>query len=131
MKIGADEPLEVVVEVRPGPLAAGLLGRALGAVAARCDLPLDRLDEALLAVDALCDDALGRAPGEALRVTVSGMAGQLWLRIGPVSEARAAALLDLPAMPGGPALLSSLSDGTNIALDGEGAAAVLSFEARR
>ena len=57
MPVGVDEPLEVVVEVRPGSLAPGLLGRALGAVAARCDLPLDRLDEALLAADALCDDA--------------------------------------------------------------------------
>jgi hypothetical protein len=129
--IGVDEPLEVVVEVRPGPLAPGLLGRALGAVAARCDLPLDRLDEALLAADALCDHALDDDPLAPLRVTVIGMAGQVWLRVGPLPEPRATALLDLPALPGGPALLPSLADGTTIAPDGDGHVAVLSFEARR
>lgn len=131
MAIGVDEPLEVVIEVRPGPLAPGLLGRALGAVAARCDLPLDRLDEALLATDALCDHALDDAPGEPLRIAVQGMAGQVWLRIGPLPADAAAALLELPALPGGPALLPSLADATSVAPEGDGAVAVLSFEARR
>lgn len=125
MAIGIDEPLEVLVELVPGRRAGHLLGRALGAVAARCELPLDRIDEALLSIDVLCE-AAGDDP---LRVLVTGMAGEVWLRVGPLGPGAAEALLDRPAILGGPPLLPTLADRTAILEDGTGA--VLSFTARR
>lgn len=110
-----DEPLEVVVEVLPGHLAPGLLGRVLGAVAARCDLPLDRLDDALLVSDALCDQAARLIPEEALRVRVAALQGELWLHIGPMSGEHAAALLAVPAPPGAAGLLATLADSVHSA----------------
>ena len=125
MTAGVDEPLEVVVEVAPGPYAAGLLGRALGAIAARFDLPLDRLDDALLAIDALCDQA---APDRVLRVRVAGMEGEVWLHVGPLQDDEAGELLEATAIPGGPPLLPSLADGARLADDG---LVALTFAARR
>lgn len=124
MPVGIDEPLEVEVEIAPGRRGATLLGRALGAVAARCDLPVDRFDEALLSIDVLCE----AAGDTSLRVLVSGMDGQVWLRVGPLPDGAAQALLDRPLLPGGPPLLPTLADGT--ALTGEDDGAVLTFTAR-
>jgi hypothetical protein len=122
--------MEVVIEVRPGPLAAGLVGRALGAVAARCELPLDRLDDALLAVDVVCDDGLREAPATPVRVRVAGLDGEVWLHVGPLPTGRVEGLLGVPALPGGPPLLEALADAANVALDSNGDILALSFAAR-
>lgn len=131
MTAGIDEPLDVLVEVRPGPMAPGLLGRALGAVAARCDLPMDRLDDALLAVDALCDEAQRDERGLPLRVRVAGLVGELWLHVGPMAPERAQALLGEAGIPGGPGLLATLADGAHLAGEGDDDQVLaLSFTAR-
>jgi hypothetical protein len=107
----------VVLDVLPGPLAEAAAARAAGAVAAACDLPVDRLEDAVLVLQALL---AGRPRDAALTVELEGVAGVVRLRVGPFADGEAERLAVAPG-PGGTPLLATLAgepevDGGHVAV---------------
>jgi len=89
------------VTVALGPLAAPVLSRVMSALAARADLPLDRVSEAGLLGDAVAAHAMPRVGDGRVRLVVSARAGELVVRVGPLLDGGAEGLLrdsDLPEL---------------------------------
>lgn len=84
------EPTEL--SITPGPLVGPVLRRVVGMLAARADLPLDRLDDAVLVADVIAERAGAYAP-DAIRIRFEVEPRQLRMRIGPLSAGGAQALL--------------------------------------
>ena len=84
------EPTELAIT--PGPLVGPVLRRVVGMLAARADLPLDRLDDAVLVADVIADRA-GPFVADAIRVRFEVEPRTLWMRVGPLSQGGAQALL--------------------------------------
>ena len=96
---GPDADADVRVEL--GPLAAPVLSRVMSALAARADLPLDRVSEAGLLGDAVAAHALPRVDDGFVRLVVSARRGELVVRVGPLLDGGAEGLLrdsDLPEL---------------------------------
>jgi serine/threonine-protein kinase RsbW len=96
----------VTVDVAPGVLSAPLVLRAVGSMAARAGLTLDRLDDASLLVEALVAHA---GPGS-LRVRIEAGIGGLALLAGPYLRERADELLTERPLPDSGALMATLAD---------------------
>jgi len=77
-----------------GPLLAPALARTVGALGARADLTLDRLDDAVLVADAVGHGAAGEAVDDRLPVRVETRPGALVLRVGPLRDGGARRLLE-------------------------------------
>jgi serine/threonine-protein kinase RsbW len=88
-----------------------VLHRAVGALAALADLPLDRLDDALLAADALlAHRAAGFGEGD-LRIELHIDAERsLRLRLGPLRPGGARRVLDAAVLPGAGSVLERLAE---------------------
>lgn len=84
----------VTVQVVQGPLASPALARAAGAMAARCDLPVDRLEDAVLVLDVLLE---GRTRDDVLVVVLDTVADTLTLRAGPFADGEPARLAGVQA----------------------------------
>lgn len=78
--------------VTPGPLVGPVLRRVVGMLAARANLPLDKLDEAVLVADVVAQRA-GPYATDAIQVRLSPGERTLWMRIGPLAPGGAQALL--------------------------------------
>lgn len=78
--------------VTPGPLVGPVLRRVVGMLAARADLPLDRLDDAVLIADVIADRA-GPFSEDAIHVRFEPGERRLWMQIGPLTDGGARALL--------------------------------------
>ena len=91
-----------MLEVVRGPLAEPVLARAAASLAARCDLPVDRLQDAVLVLGALLD---GAPPDrEPLHVRIDPGRHALAICAGPYGPGEAQRLLDAEAAPGVPML---------------------------
>ncbi len=88
--LGTDGDTQVTVAT--GPLVGPVLRRVVGMLAARADLPLDRLDDAVLVADVVACRAPPYA-GEAVRVRLTAGERILWMRVGPLRAGGAEALL--------------------------------------
>lgn len=97
----------VVLEVSPGSTGGALLARAAGALAVRSDLPLDRLEDAVLVLECLAD---GLPAGDLLRFELEAFPGAISVRCGPYPAAECDRLLEVTAPGGGP-LLATLAPG--------------------
>jgi serine/threonine-protein kinase RsbW len=86
----ADSATEIAVT--PGPLVGPVLRRVVGMLAARADLPLDKLDDAVLVADVVAQRA---GPFATSSVTMQLETGErtLWMRVGPLRPGGAQALL--------------------------------------
>lgn len=78
--------------ITPGPLVGPVLRRVVGMLAARADLPLDRLDDAVIVADVIADRAGPHAP-DAIQIRFEPGERTLWMRIGPLTVGGAQALL--------------------------------------
>ena len=87
------------VTVAVGPLVGPVLARVVGIHAARADLGVDRLDDAVLVADAVAAHAQGSAPDGLLPVAVQSSPGRLELRIGPLRGGGARRVLEGAALP--------------------------------
>ena len=91
-----DLPAETIqpteLSVTPGPLVGPVLRRVVGMLAARADLPLDRLDDAVLVADVIADRA-GAYAQDAIQVRLEPGERKLWMRVGPLTPGGAQALL--------------------------------------
>lgn len=98
--MSADDAIRLAVA--PGPLAGTVVTRLVGIAAARADLPLDRIDDALLLAAALA----ARAPehvegaGDRLRLEVRARPGTLELGVPCLRQGAVRRLLGDPAAPG-------------------------------
>lgn len=81
------------IAVTTGPLVGPVLRRVVGMLAARADLPLDKLDDAVLIADVVAQRAAPYAP-ESVRVSLTPGEGTLWMRVGPLTAGGAQALLE-------------------------------------
>lgn len=113
----------VVLEVARGPLAEPVLARAMGAVAVRCDLPLDRLEDAVLLLGTLLE---GTAPdGEPLQVRLEPWERAVAIRAGPYAPGEAERVLGREVLAGG-GVVAALAGGAEVAQDdGQGTFIVL------
>jgi serine/threonine-protein kinase RsbW len=80
------------IAVTPGPLVGPVLRRVVGMLAARADLPLDKLDDAVLVADVVAQRA-GPFAADAVTVRLEPGERTLWMRVGPLRAGGAQALL--------------------------------------
>jgi hypothetical protein len=98
------------ISVLAGPLAAPVLSRVVGMLAARADLPVNRLDDAVLVADTLADVAPRHLQGDELGVEVQGTEKALALRVGPLVADGGRGLLEAAAVPGLGNVVERLAD---------------------
>jgi serine/threonine-protein kinase RsbW len=91
---------EATLTVRRPELLGPVLGRVVGMLAARAQCPIDRLDDALLLTDAVAAHAPGHTAGGRVTVHVHAEPAGLSLRIGPLGERGARALVEAAQLPG-------------------------------
>ena len=110
---------ETRLAVAAGPLVGPVLRRVVGMLAARADLPLDRLDDAVLVADVIASRA---SPYSDDVVQVSLQPGErtLWLRVGPLRKGGADALLEDAAVPDVGSVIAKLADEVHVDADGSG-----------
>jgi hypothetical protein len=107
-----DSPTSVSIAI--GPLVGPVLRRVVGMLAARADLPLDRLDDAVLVADLIAARAPAHVTSERLDVAVEPGPRQLALRVGPLREGGGKALIVDAAVPGVGNVIEQLADSVEI-----------------
>jgi len=116
---------ETALRVGHPDLVAPILGRALGALAARREVAVDRLSDAMLLSDAISAGAPHGFEGGQVSLSIADREEGVELRIGPMKGGgaeRLRASLDLPELGGS---LESLADEVRVEQDGEGEFLVL------
>jgi anti-sigma regulatory factor (Ser/Thr protein kinase) len=99
-------------------LIGPVLARIVGALAARRDLPIDRISDAVLLTDAIAAAAPGRFADGRVRLALAEGENGLELRLGPMEDGAASKIrqeLDVPEIGGS---LEALAD--EIAVEGSG-----------
>jgi hypothetical protein len=108
----SDSPTSVSIVI--GPLVGPVLRRVVGMLAARADLPLDRLDDAVLVADLIAARAPAHVTSERLDVSVEPGRRQLTLRVGPLREGGGRALIVDAAVPGVGNVIEQLADSVEV-----------------
>ena len=98
------------VSVAAGPLVAPVLRRVVGMLAARADLPLDRLDDAMLVTDLIADRAQKHVVGATVDVDMDPGIRSLSLRVGPLKAGGGEALVADAVVPGIGNVIEQLAD---------------------
>ena len=131
-RAAASAPIQAeatAMRVGPPELVGPILGRALGALAARHEITVDRLSDAMLLSDAISAGApQGFTDGHVL-LSIADREDGVELRIGPMVDGGAKQLrasLDLPELGGS---LESLADELRVEEDGEGEFLVVGISA--
>jgi hypothetical protein len=101
---------EASVGLARGPLAAPVLGRVVGILAARADCPIDRLDDALLVADAIAAKAGNFAEDGRVNVRVVAASGSVELHVGPLRSDGATDLIASASLPGIGNVLERVAD---------------------
>ena len=101
---------EASVGLAQGPLAAPVLGRVVGILAARADCPIDRLDDALLVADAVAAKAASFSYDGRVNVRVAAEIGSVELLVGPLRPNGADELVESAALPGVGNVLEQVAD---------------------
>ena len=87
--------------------------------AARADLPLDRLDDAVLVADVVAARAPAHVADATVDVTLASSTRSLDLRVGPLRSGGASALVVDAAVPGVGNVIEQLADEVQIESDGD------------
>lgn len=98
------------VTVALGPLVGPVLARVVGIHAARAELPLDRLNDAVLVADAVAARARAFTVGDRLPLSVRSGRGRLELRIGPLRSGGGRGVLEGAALPTIGSVIERLAD---------------------
>jgi serine/threonine-protein kinase RsbW len=99
-----------VVSIASGPLVGPVLRRVVGMLAARADLPLDRLDDAVLVADLVAARAPSHSRNDAVQVELECEPRTLDLRIGPLRPGGGQALIADASVPGVGNVIEQLAD---------------------
>ena len=111
MTSGAETPAEATtVSIVAGPLVGPVLRRVVGMLAARADLPLDRLDDAVLVADLIAARAHAHVSGDRVDVALEPGPRSLSLRVGPLRDGGGQALIVDAAVPGVGNVIQQLAD---------------------
>ena len=105
---GADAP--TTVSIASGPLVGPILRRVVGMLAARADLPLDRLDDAVLVADLIASRAPAHVAAPVVDVDLETGDRTLFLRVGPLRPGGGDALIVDAAVPGVGNVIQQLAD---------------------
>ena len=103
------EPL-TTVSIVAGPLVGPVLRRVVGMLAARADLPLDRLDDAVLVADLIAARAPAHVAAETVDVSLEPGPRTLSLLVGPLRPGGGQALVVDAAVPGVGNVIEQLAD---------------------
>lgn len=98
------------VSIAAGPLVGPVLRRVVGMLAARADLPLDRLDDAVLVADLIAARAPAHVAAETVDVALEPGPRTLSLLIGPLRPGGGQALVVDAAVPGVGNVIEQLAD---------------------
>ncbi len=104
------QTLPTSVSVAAGPLVGPVLRRVVGMLAARADLPLDRLDDAMLVTDLIAARAPAHILGATVDVRLEPGDRSLSLRVGPLRPGGGPALIADAAVPGIGNVIEQLAD---------------------
>jgi len=107
------------VSIAAGPLVGPVLRRVVGMFAARADLPLDRLDDAVLVADVVAARAPSHVAGETVDVALESSRRSLDLRVGPLRSGGGRALVVDAAVPGVGNVIERLADHLEVEIEGE------------
>jgi hypothetical protein len=107
------------VSIASGPLVGPVLRRVVGMLAARADLPLDRLDDAVLVADLIAARAPAHVAAETVDVALEPGPRTLSLRVGPLRPGGGDALVIDAAVPGVGNVIEQLADELQVDRDGE------------
>jgi serine/threonine-protein kinase RsbW len=107
------------VSIAAGPLVGPVLRRVVGMFAARADLPLDRLDDAVLVADLVGARAPGHVLADTVEVALTSGPRALDLRIGPLRAGGGRALVVQAAVPGVGNVIEQLADDVEVETEGE------------
>jgi hypothetical protein len=107
------------VSIAAGPLVGPVLRRVVGMFAARADLPLDRLDDAVLVADLLASRAPAHVLANTVDVTLASSTRSLDLRVGPLRAGGGRELVVQAAVPGVGNVIEQLADGLDVETDGD------------
>jgi hypothetical protein len=106
------------VSIAIGPLVGPVLRRVVGMLAARADLPLDRLDDAVLVADLIAARAPAHVTAERIDVALEPGQRRLALRVGPLRDGGGQALIVDAAVPGVGNVIEQLADSVEVTSDG-------------
>ena len=107
------------VAIATGPLVGPVLRRVVGMLAARADLPLDRLDDAILVADLIAARAPAHVHGDEVRVAFDPGERSLALVVGPLRPGGGQALIVDAAVPGVGNVIEQLADELTVTQEGE------------
>jgi hypothetical protein len=107
------------VSIAAGPLVGPVLRRVVGMFAARADLPLDRLDDAVLVADVVAARAPAHVASDTVDVALESSTRSLAMRVGPLRSGGARGLIVDAAVPGVGNVIEQLADGLDVETDGE------------
>lgn len=119
MNAAGGDSAETRVAIAAGPLVGPVLRRVVGMLAARADLPLDRLDDAVLIADVFAARAPAHALDEAVQVALVPSERTLDLRLGPLRVGGARAMVVDAAVPGVGNVIEQLADEVEVLPDGD------------
>jgi hypothetical protein len=112
-----DTEPETTVSIASGPLVGPILRRVVGMLAARADLPLDRLDDAVLVADLIAARAPAHSVDDKINVALDPGERSLGLRVGPLRQGGGRALIVDAAVPGVGNVIEQLADGLDVQAD--------------
>jgi serine/threonine-protein kinase RsbW len=113
-----DEP-PTRLSIAAGPLVGPVLRRVVGMFAARADLPLDRLDDAVLVADVVAARAPAHVESQTVEVELASHTRSLDLCVGPLRSGGGQALVVDAAVPGVGNVIEQLADRVEIESDGD------------
>jgi anti-sigma regulatory factor (Ser/Thr protein kinase) len=116
------------IAVGKSDLLAPVLARLVGALAARRDLSIDRVSDAVLVTDAIAVAAPGRFENGCVRMGLEEGERRLELRLGPMEPGGAAEIRDELQVPQVGGTLEALADELSIEEDSDGEYLVIRFE---
>jgi hypothetical protein len=102
-----------------GPLLTHVLDRLLGALAARADLSVDRLNDLAMVGDAVSAAAGGSVAEGRLEVLATPADGGLELSFGPFAAGGAARVRRAGGLPGGGDLFAGVASEVEVVQDGQ------------
>ena len=108
------------VSIAAGPLVGPVLRRVVGMLAARADMPLDRLDDAVLVADLIAARAPAHVLDGRVDVTLEPGTRSLSLRVGPLRKGGGQALIVDAAVPGVGNVIEQLADELSVSPEGDG-----------
>lgn len=125
-RVEAPEPVdETRINLPAGELVAPVLSRVISMFAARADLSVDELSDAVLISDALSARSSDEFPNGTARIGVKEDAGAFDIRVGPLGAGGAQRLLDGLRIPMLDATLETLADEVRIESGEDGELLVL------